>query len=173
MTEVFLIRHANAYDENGFQEPDTPLRGTGPKQATKLAKRLDEFKIESAYASPYKRAQQTAKEFSNKTGIPVITDERLKEIGTNTWTEKDFEKAKDFAEDVLLEIIAKNRNKKVALFIHGNLIKVLICKLLNANLEAYNNVLVISLASITTLIVEDTGQIKIVSISDNAHEFLL
>ncbi|PIS23412.1 hypothetical protein COT49_00115 [candidate division WWE3 bacterium CG08_land_8_20_14_0_20_40_13] len=173
MTEVFLLRHANAYDEFGFQEPDTPLRGKGSEQAQKLAGRLATCNIDVAYSSPYARARETAGVFSNLTGIKIAVDERLKEVGTEEWTPKDLENTGETIKDVLLEIVRKNRGKKIAIFAHGNLIKALLCRILHADFEAYNNLLVVSVASMTILHIEDTNQIKIVTVSDNAHEYLV
>ena len=170
MTTVYLMRHANAYDIMGFQEPETPLRGPGPDQAKLLAARLKSLPIDAVYASPYERSQETALAYTKLSKLTVITDPRLKEIGTSEWTNKDFSKEKDKIEDIILSIVAKNREKTIAVFAHGNLIKTLLCKIMGSDLEVYENKLLIGLASITTIFVHDNGTMQIVSVSDTAHE---
>jgi len=173
MTTVYLIRHANAYDIMGFQEPDTPLRGQGPAQAKILAQRLKLLPIDVVYTSPYERSHETATVYVKLAKKAINIDPRLKEIGTAEWTAKDFSREKDRIEDVLLSIVAKNRGKTIAIFAHGNLIKTLLCKIVDASLNVYNNKLFIGLASITTIYVQDTGLMQIVSVSDTAHETTL
>ena len=58
---------------------DIGLTDEGRKQAQHLAERLKDTDISVIIASPLKRAMETAGYISKALGIPVITDERLRE----------------------------------------------------------------------------------------------
>jgi len=169
MTKIILLRHANAYDMDGNQEPDTPLRFGGEDHAEKLATRLLDFGIEKVYASPYTRAFQTATAFANKSNLEIEVNEKLKEIGTEEWTENDFNKAKELTEDIILSIVSKNKDKIIAVFTHGNFIKTLLCQILSSPLSSYKTRLEIGLASITCLKFDEKGGLIITGVSDNSH----
>src|SRR5690349_16760096 len=59
VTEIWLVRHADVYDQ-GELEPDPPLSPLGHRQAERLAQRLKSVGMRAVYASPLRRAQQTA-----------------------------------------------------------------------------------------------------------------
>jgi probable phosphoglycerate mutase len=75
VTEIWFVRHADAYDG---AEPvsDPPLSRLGLEQAARLAERLKSVEIRAIYASPLRRAQQTAAALSEQ----VATDPRLTEV---------------------------------------------------------------------------------------------
>jgi broad specificity phosphatase PhoE len=74
VTEVWLVRHADVYD--GLMEvEDPPLSETGWKQARRLAERIRRVEVEAVYASPARRAQETARGLA----AAVQTDTRLAE----------------------------------------------------------------------------------------------
>ena len=56
-----------------------PLTEKGIEQAEALGERVKSLGIDVIIASPMIRAQQTAKAVSDATGLPIITDERLRE----------------------------------------------------------------------------------------------
>lgn len=56
-----------------------PLTEKGMEQAEALGERVKNLGIDVIIASPMIRAQQTAKTVSDATGLPIITDERLRE----------------------------------------------------------------------------------------------
>ncbi len=60
MTEVWLIRHADAY-RDGPSGPDPGLSRLGREQAQRLGQRLRGLRIDAVYASPLRRAQETAR----------------------------------------------------------------------------------------------------------------
>ena len=74
VTEIWFVRHADAYDR---AEPvsDPTLSRLGHEQAARLAERLKSVEIRAIYASPLRRAQQTAAALSER----VATDPRLTE----------------------------------------------------------------------------------------------
>jgi probable phosphoglycerate mutase len=75
VTEIWLVRHADVYDQ-GELVPDPPLSPLGYRQAERLAQRLQSVEIRAVYASPLRRAQQTAAALSAR----VTTDPRLTEV---------------------------------------------------------------------------------------------
>ena len=75
VTEIWLVRHADVYDQ-GVLVPDPPLSPLGHRQAERLAQRLQSVEIRAVYASPLRRAQQTAAELTEQ----FTTDPRLTEV---------------------------------------------------------------------------------------------
>ena len=68
---------------------DLPLNDTGIKQAEELAEQVAALgEIDLIIASPMKRAMRTAMTVSQRTGIPVVTDERLREWDYGRYEEK-------------------------------------------------------------------------------------
>jgi probable phosphoglycerate mutase len=75
VTEIWLVRHADVYD-GGELVSDPPLSPLGHRQAERLAQRLKSVEIRAVYASPLRRAQQTAATLTER----VTTDPRLTEV---------------------------------------------------------------------------------------------
>lgn len=64
---------------------DSPLTKVGIEQAERLGKRLKEKKIDLIYSSPLGRAIKTAQIIRGERNIPIICDDRLKEIKLGKW----------------------------------------------------------------------------------------
>jgi 2,3-bisphosphoglycerate-dependent phosphoglycerate mutase len=75
VTEIWLVRHADVYDQ-GELVPDPSLSPLGHRQAERLAQRLKSVGIRAVYASPLRRAQQTAAALTEQ----VLTDPGLTEV---------------------------------------------------------------------------------------------
>jgi broad specificity phosphatase PhoE len=75
-TEVWLVRHADCYD--GITVPDPPLSPQGQEQARRLAERASRLRFDAVYASPLRRAMETARTVA----ADVRVDERLVEVQT-------------------------------------------------------------------------------------------
>ncbi len=83
----YLVRHgesdcnvqaiANSYPE----KEKFHLTGEGRKQIAQVATELKEKSIDAIFASPVLRTQETAAIISEAIGVPVVTDERLREMG--------------------------------------------------------------------------------------------
>ncbi len=80
---VYLLRHAEPdwTPGGGRSVNDPPLTPFGVAQAQASAKRLASERIDAIYASPYRRAQETASALAAVTGLRVATVEGLAEIG--------------------------------------------------------------------------------------------
>ena len=75
MLTFYLIRHGQKEYLNG----DPALTSLGQKQAEFTAAYLKGIPFKKIIASPRKRTVQTAEIIAQYTGIPVITDDRLRE----------------------------------------------------------------------------------------------
>lgn len=75
-TEVWLVRHGDCYD--GITDHDPPLSDRGREQARRLAERLRRIRVDAVYASPQRRALETA---TIVTADPLVED-RLVEVHT-------------------------------------------------------------------------------------------
>lgn len=75
VTEIWLVRHADAYDDVSDAE-DPPLSPRGRDQAQRLAARIKRAEPAAIYASPYRRALETARFLADD----VRVDDRLVEI---------------------------------------------------------------------------------------------
>jgi probable phosphoglycerate mutase len=75
-TEVWLIRHGDCYD--GIAGEDPALSPRGREQAGRLAERLRRVHVDAVYASPMRRARETARAITPDARI----DERLVEVHT-------------------------------------------------------------------------------------------
>ena len=103
---VWYIRHgenpANLTGELSCRNVDYPLTERGVAQATELAGRLAGGPAPAAvYASPLRRAAQTAGIIAARLGLPVITLEELRELDVG-----DLEgRADEWAWEVFLEVV--------------------------------------------------------------------
>jgi probable phosphoglycerate mutase len=74
VTEVWLVRHADVYD--GLDDVhDPPLSARGREEARRLAQRVRSLPVAAVYASPARRAQETARQLTDE----VHLDARLGE----------------------------------------------------------------------------------------------
>ncbi len=90
--EIIMIRHGeSAANQAGIIAlPDSPLTEKGMEQARRLQDRLKDFSYEEVYASPFVRAEQTARAFASE----VRVDERLREhlTGAEGYSLKEMKK---------------------------------------------------------------------------------
>ncbi len=84
--ELHVVRHADAVPEGdgsagayGDYE-DHPLSARGRSQAEAAAERFAELDIAAVYASPIRRARETAQAIAARVGVPVFTEPDLREI---------------------------------------------------------------------------------------------
>jgi len=79
---IFLVRHAEPdWTPDGRSVLDPGLTPFGLAQAAAVAKRLAGERLESIFASPYRRSQETAAALAEATGLRVETVPGLAEIG--------------------------------------------------------------------------------------------
>ena len=88
MTTLILIRHGET-DWNRQEiwqgQTDIPLNETGEQQALAMAQRLQDQGIQAIVSSDLRRAKRTAEVLGEMTNLPVLLDERLREINLGDW----------------------------------------------------------------------------------------
>ncbi len=149
--ELILIRHGlpkRIVNEDGTAA-DPPLSAEGKRQAAKMAAWMKSEAFDHIYASPMKRAYQTAEPLAAAAGLEIqirpgiaeydrdssyyIPVEQLKEEDYERWRalmqgnyndEAGFEEFHTAVVDTVEEIISHNKGGKVAVVCHGGVINV-------------------------------------------------
>ena len=82
MLTVYFVRHGQSKDnlKQIHQGAKTPLSSYGKNQAKRVAKRMRKHKIDKIYASPQKRAKETAQTISRSLRKPIEYWEEIKEV---------------------------------------------------------------------------------------------
>lgn len=81
--ELLIVRHGETlWNDKGLLQgqKDIELNDNGREMARKLAGKLKDIPIDMVYSSPLKRAYETARLALGDRDIPLVTDERIKEI---------------------------------------------------------------------------------------------
>jgi broad specificity phosphatase PhoE len=189
-TEIYLIRHANPnYSlQKKLGDRLMPLSAVGRQQSQAISKILKKLDIDVIYSSELARAQETAGIFAGKRNI--VIEERLNEIDWKRWhrvkyfrTSEDrrkqylknynildaqLDKMQTEMRRALADIFLKNKGKKVAIFCHGNIIKSLLTSIINADVIGFLS-LEIYQASISKLVIDKDGYVKVAFINDVNH----
>ncbi|MFV0452534.1 MAG: histidine phosphatase family protein [Propioniciclava sp.] len=87
-TRLILLRHGQTDANAGgrFQgHQDVPLNRVGRSQAEAAGERLSAYNPARVISSDLDRAVSTARPLADRVGVPVITDERLREINVGSW----------------------------------------------------------------------------------------
>lgn len=82
-TTLYLVRHAEAEGNwrRTFQgHSNSDVSEKGYRQLEYLARRFADIPLDAVYASPLKRAYETAKAIDRAAGLPIVTDDGLMEI---------------------------------------------------------------------------------------------
>lgn len=192
-TILYIIRHAEA-EGNKYRIfhgiTDSSLTPNGINQAKKVARSLSKYGIKKIYSSDLKRAYDTAKEFSDITGIDINTSEQLREIDGGLWENMPWsELAEKYPDEfysweksphkhkmpqgesitdlrirawkILDKIAYENRGNTVAIFTHGTVIKVLIGLINKIDFAELKNIKWHENTSVTKVIYEnDDFEIK-------------
>lgn len=128
VTEILLVRHGDCYE--GMQGHDPPLSQLGHRQTAALADRLRPLPVAAVYASPLRRARQTAEAL----GHPVRLDPRLVEADINweegiRFTESIDEVAARVAQ-VIDDVVPRHGGARLVLVSHGGAIMAYLGRLL-------------------------------------------
>ncbi len=154
--ELIIIRHAlpmRIVDAEGAADPE--LQQRGHEQAKLVAKYLRDEHIDSIFASPMRRAQQTAAPLAAAFDLPIVTDERISEWDRTSNTYIPIEELKaandprwralqkgewvgegdpkifrDGIRDAFDEIIRTHSGKQVAVVCHGGVINAFLAMVL-------------------------------------------
>jgi broad specificity phosphatase PhoE len=84
---LFLMRHGETYEPHPdtlvpgrAENPQLPLTPRGRERLGEIARWMAKLPIEAAYASPYRRAQETAQIVVEPHGLPVATLDSIKDL---------------------------------------------------------------------------------------------
>lgn len=80
---IYFIRHGQTnFNKLGkvHGQIDEPLNDDGINQAFQMQKDVDKIDFDLIYCSPLKRARKTAEILNQNKGVPIIYDDRLKEV---------------------------------------------------------------------------------------------
>lgn len=120
VTEVWLIRHADAYD--GMTETaDPPLSARGRDQAERLAERVRNARPAAVYSSPFRRAMETARYITDD----VRVDKRLVEMALEVEEDGslDFKETADSAvarmRAAVQDMVSEFSGQRVVAITHG------------------------------------------------------
>ncbi|AAK80962.1 putative phosphoglycerate mutase [Clostridium acetobutylicum] len=199
-TTVLLVRHGETeWNVQGrFQGcHDINLTDNGIEQAKRVAKRL-EGSFDCVYASPLKRAFNTAKLIASTKGISPIIEDDLREINFGLWEgltikemkskfPKEFDIWRNDTEDgplcggdlsikrasirvehAVLKIVNDNKGKNIVVVAHGGIIKAALIALFNWNMAMYHRIL-LGNTSICKIEFNENNIPKIVTINDVSH----
>lgn len=94
--KLLLVRHGQTsanIDQVWHGHTDTPLTPLGEQQASQLGAYFHHYlpSVDMIFASPLRRARETAQQIGNSSSNPVNLDERLMEFGMGEWEGMDFE----------------------------------------------------------------------------------
>ena len=130
VTEIWLVRHADVYDE--LEDVSDPaLSRLGHKQAARLAQRLTSVEIDAVYSSPHRRALQTAAALSDR----VATDPRLAEARAGYADGKvELQESPDAViqrmQDAVDGAVAAHPGGRIVMVTHGIAILTYLCHIL-------------------------------------------
>ncbi len=170
MIKLYLIRHGET-EWNKVKRwqgwTDIELSEKGFEQARLLGERFKNFDIDEIYASPLKRAYETARPFAEAKGMEIKTEECFKEINFGEWeghttTELSEKYGTDFDEflkdpenmplagegsfanvekriaEGLEKILEGKNGKSIAIVSHGGIIRIMIKYLLKIDGSWFN-----------------------------------
>jgi 2,3-bisphosphoglycerate-dependent phosphoglycerate mutase len=89
MATLLLVRHGETdwNREHRFQgHADPPLNRTGREQARDLAEQLAEVPLSAVFASPLRRALDTAEAVAAPHDVRVVQEPGLREVDLGSWT---------------------------------------------------------------------------------------
>jgi probable phosphoglycerate mutase len=193
--ELLLIRHALPVRIEGEEgtAADPELADLGHEQANALADYLAGEKIDKLYASPLRRAVQTAEPVSSRLSLPMVIDEELAEFDRHShfyipieelkqekderWDdmiagrwgvdgEVDPQTFKAVVVEAVERVIAANKGKTVAIVCHGGVINAYFAQLLGLEFPMFFEP---AYTSISRVLASSAGQRQIKSINEHAH----
>jgi broad specificity phosphatase PhoE len=88
VTRFFLVRHGEVALNRELRyvgAQDEALTEIGREQARQLSEALRPFRLDAVYSSPLQRARVTAEQIAAPHGLPVITDDGLRESAFGAW----------------------------------------------------------------------------------------
>lgn len=191
--ELLLIRHGlpqRIVNEDG-SPADPPLSPIGRDQAERVASWLSGHGIDRIYASPMRRARETAAPLADRLSLGVDLEHGVREydaeselyIPMEELKEHDYERWKalvsgGYAPEVdflafhrevvgsLEKIIADNARRRVAVFCHGGVINAWASHVLGMEPQLFVDV---TYTSVNRFFAASTGERSLASLNEAAH----
>jgi probable phosphoglycerate mutase len=191
--ELLLIRHGlpeRVVNDDGAPA-DPPLSPTGREQAERVARWLDDLAIDRIYASPLRRARETAEPLALRRGLGIeiergvreydadadfyIPLEELKRHDYPRWKElvsgayapeMDFLAFHREVVDSVEKIIAENAERRVAVFCHGGVINAWAAHVLGLAPRLFVDV---TYTSVNRFLAARSGERSLASLNESAH----
>jgi probable phosphoglycerate mutase len=130
VTEIWLVRHADVYDELG-EVSDPPLSRLGQEQAKRLAQRLQSLEIRAVYSSPHQRALQTAKALRDRVAVdPRLAEARAAYTAGKVEIQEDPDAVVERMQHAVDEAVAAHPGGRVVMVTHGIAILTYLCHIL-------------------------------------------
>ncbi len=88
---LYCVRHGQStYNAEGRVQgqSDVPLSQLGRRQGEAVAQALASVSVDAIYSSPLRRAMETARAIARVHGLPIETDDRLKELHAGIFQDK-------------------------------------------------------------------------------------
>jgi 2,3-bisphosphoglycerate-dependent phosphoglycerate mutase len=130
VTEIWLVRHADVYDELG-EVSDPPLSRLGREQAARLAQRLKSVDIQAVYSSPHRRALQTAAAISERVASdPRLAEARAGYAAGKVELQERPEAVIQRMQDAVDSAVAAHPGGRIVMVTHGIAILTYLCDIL-------------------------------------------
>jgi len=199
-TTITLIRHGEtSWNVLGkFQGcNDIELTDEGREQAKCLSKRINN-NFDNIYASPLKRAMETAKIISENTSKTVMVAKDIREINFGEWEgltsveieanyseifsawkndetdglmcggDLSLKKASNRGAKAILEIAKRHPGENTIIVAHGGIIKAGLIGIFDLKMTMYHKILVGN-TSVSKIIFDDDFNCKIETLNDTSH----
>ena len=89
MKTIYFVRHCQS-DNTVHEDRVRPLTEKGMRDAMRVTEYFREIRVDRVVSSPYKRAMDTVSGVAHAHGLPVDTDDDLRERAVGGWVE-DFD----------------------------------------------------------------------------------
>lgn len=191
--ELLLIRHGlpeHVVTDDG-SPADPPLAAEGRDQAERVGRFLEGARIDRIYASPLRRAQQTAAPLAARLGLDIHTSEGVREYDAEAEAYIPLEQLKiqdydawkalvsgGYAPEVdflafyrtvvgaVEEIIEANPGGRIAVFCHGGVVNAWAAHVLGLEPQLFVDV---RYTSINRFFAASSGERSIASLNESAH----
>jgi 2,3-bisphosphoglycerate-dependent phosphoglycerate mutase len=187
--ELLLIRHALPVRIDGGDGPADPdLSDAGHQQAAALAEWLVDEGIEAIWASPMRRARQTAAPLEAATGLTATIDDDLKEFDADQphyipmeelssddprWRElierlgapEQFA-FRDLAAAAVERVVAAHPGQRVAVVCHGGVVNAYLSRILGIDRPLFFEP---TYTSISRVMASSRGHRSLISVNEIPH----
>jgi len=195
--ELIIIRHGLPLrvEKKDGSAADPELSAAGIRQAHKLARWMENEKLDTIYCSPLLRAKMTARPLADITGLEIKIEPGVAEIDAHSatyipleelkanepekWKEllavgmesvynsiQDLQTFRNIAIQSITRIIAENKGKKVAVICHGGIINIWAAHILGMKKSLFFKP---EYTSINRFMASSSGIHSLVSLNETGH----